>query len=205
MNTINITSLRAAIAAQLKKVRLVHQIGDETKKQCTFSAMQMALTGTLTDDRPQCVSQLIYDFWIPFQDHLPLNILNSREIRNLIPLIAGTGNDPADEERRQQTLRSWLYEVVLPLFQEEADRAGMGDEWKEMIRLQTHQAIIETKSAAIRRGSSLLQEVTGNLLHGWGLHNWACVAYLANQWDKMEAAKLLRCLVRTDGPVSCEI
>jgi hypothetical protein len=58
---------------------------------CSIAAINLALTGELTDDIPDCMSEVIGRWIIPTQDAMPAELRNSPRWKSLLPLAAGTG------------------------------------------------------------------------------------------------------------------
>ena len=71
------------------------------EEACSIAAINLALTGELTDHIPDCMSLVIGKWIIVVQDAVPDELRNSAEWRRLLPLAAGTGRARADEEARQ--------------------------------------------------------------------------------------------------------
>jgi len=97
---------------------------------CSIAAINLALTGKLTDEIPDCMSEVIGRWIIGVQDPMPDEMRNSDEWRSLLPLAAGTGLDR--EAERLELIMDWMWETVLPTFQPVADKHGFGQEWRRM-------------------------------------------------------------------------
>ena len=123
-----------AIAAKVASIEgITVGIGSE-HAACTIAAINLALSGKLTDEIPDCMSLAIGNAAIPLQDAMPAELRNSQRYRNLIPLMAGTGRDPETEKRRSAVILDWMWNIVLPQLQPFADTRGFGDEWRRMCR-----------------------------------------------------------------------
>src|SRR5882724_1651462 len=113
---------------------------------CSVAAINLALTGTLTDKIPNCMSYVIGRWMIRIQDAMPSDIRNSQEWKFLLPLAAGTGRQY--EQERRKIVVAWLWETVIPYFQSYADRIGMGDEWREMTEKRDYDSAIKARDVA---------------------------------------------------------
>ena len=105
---------REKIRARLKGLRLVAgvgSVGDGTA--CTTSAINLALTGELTDsDRSECMCPVVRSWVIRIQDAMPEEIRNSDEWRALIPIIAGSRSTPSVEDSRRDVVLDWMWECL---------------------------------------------------------------------------------------------
>lgn len=102
---------------------------------CSIAAINLALTGTLTDDIPFCMSEVIGKWIISVQDAMPSKMRNSSDWKSLLPLAAGTGRDR--EKERLEIIMQWMWTDVLPTVQPIADRIGFGIEWRAMTDVKT--------------------------------------------------------------------
>lgn len=80
------------IAATLANMTLSSGIGDWASP-CSIAAINIALTNTLTDDIPLCMSLVIGNWIIGVQDEMPWAMRNSATWKGLLPLAAGTGRE----------------------------------------------------------------------------------------------------------------
>ena len=110
------------------------------EKPCSIAAINLALTGRLTDDIPECMSPVIGRWIIGVQDTMPNAMRNSADWKALLPLAAGTGRDAALEQRRAALLLDWIWTIVLPQLQPLADANGFGDPWRAMLTERTEKA-----------------------------------------------------------------
>ena len=83
---------RLRIAETIARMTLPRGIGNE-HNACALAAINLGLTGTLTDHVPPCMSEVIGNWMLKMQDLMPHSLRNSDEWRNLIPLAAGTGRE----------------------------------------------------------------------------------------------------------------
>lgn len=109
-----------------------------TKEEaCSIASVNLALTGKLTDDIPDCMSEAIGSWIIPIQDAMPDEMRNSVEWREALCLAAGTGSDPEKEKARRDLILDWMWGAVLPQLQPLADNRGFGAEWRTMTTERT--------------------------------------------------------------------
>jgi len=113
---------------------------------CSIAAINLAMTGELTDDIPPCMSEVLGKVIIALQDAMPDNMRNSRRYKEWLPHAAGTGRER--EEERLAVLMDWLWDTVLPKLQPMADKLGFGLEWAAMCRKRTAAAADAARAAA---------------------------------------------------------
>lgn len=152
MNTIT-AEQQEAIAAQLKDMILPVGLGSK-ESACSIAAINLALTGELTDDIPDCMSQVIGKWIIQVQDSMPDDFRNSRQWKALLPLAAGTGRERERERERLNIIMDWMWGTVLPTLQPIADRNGFGDAWLAMTTHRTRAAAKEAWTAAVATESA---------------------------------------------------
>jgi hypothetical protein len=136
---------KAAIAAKVESMELAVGVGNEVSA-CSIAAINLALTGKLTDDIPDCMSPVIGQWIIGVQDRMPTELRNSAGWKSLLPLAAGTGR--AHEKERLALIMDWMWGTVLPAMQEVADRGGYGPEWSRMTTERSHDAAWAATRAA---------------------------------------------------------
>jgi len=144
MSTITATQ-QTAIARYLDGRHLGSGIGT-AEEPCSIAAINLALSGRLTDDIPECMSPTIGRWIIAIQDAMPDDLRNSARWRSLLPLAAGTGRD--HEAARAQALLDWMWTVVLPQLQPMADAQGFGAPWTVMCQVRTAKAARAAARAA---------------------------------------------------------
>ena len=127
---------QAKIADYLATHVLPKGLGTEDSA-CSIAAINLALTGRLTDTIPDCMSPVIGRWIIRVQDAMPGDMRNSAQWKNLLPLAAGTGRKPGDEQRRLALILDWMWDVVLPHLQSIADARGFGASWAYMCQQKT--------------------------------------------------------------------
>ena len=113
---------------------------------CSIAAINLAMTGELTDDIPPCMSEVLGKVIIALQDAMPDDMRNSRRYKEWLPHAAGTGRER--EEERLAVLMDWLWDTVLPKLQPMADKLGFGLEWAAMCRKRTVAAAVAARAAA---------------------------------------------------------
>jgi hypothetical protein len=138
----------AAIAAKLEGMTLPRGLGDE-RAACSIAAINLALTGRLTDEIPACMSAVIGKWIIGVQDAMPHDMRNSARWKSLLPLAAGTGRD--HEQERLTLILDWMLGTVLPTVQPIADKHGFGGGWLTMTteRTATAAAAAAAKAAKV--------------------------------------------------------
>lgn len=107
------------------------------QEPCSIGAINIALTGRLSDEIPECMSLVIGKWIREIQDSMPDEIRNSSGWKSLLSLAAGTGRDTALEQRREALLLDWMWVDVLPQLQPIADASGFGAEWCTMLTDRT--------------------------------------------------------------------
>jgi len=136
---------QAAIAAKVNGMKLPRGMGDE-HNACSIAAINLALSGRLTDAVPDCMSAVIGDWIIQVQDAMPHKMRNSKAWKSQLPLTAGTGRD--HEWERLALIKDWLWTVVLPYLQPVADAGKYGKDWRVMYELRTLGAAMQAAKAA---------------------------------------------------------
>ena len=120
-------------------------LGDE-QSACSIAAINLALSGRLTDEIPGCMSEVIGQWIIVIQDAMPGALRNSARWKSLLPLAAGTGREL--EQERLDIILEWLWEIVLPSLQPLADEQGFGAQWQKMTTERTADAANAVAEAA---------------------------------------------------------
>lgn len=136
---------QAAIAAKLEGMILPAGLGDEDNA-CSIAAINLALTGQLTDKIPDCMSPVIGQWIISVQDAMPAELRNSPRWKELLPLAAGTGR--AHEQERLTVIMDWMWVTVLPSLQPLADKNDFGTEWRRMTTERSSEMAMEAAFAA---------------------------------------------------------
>jgi hypothetical protein len=135
--------------AKLKEYLATHTLhsGLGTKEiACSIAAINLAVSGTLTDDIPDCMSDVLGTAAIVLQDAMPEEMRNSERYKALLPEMAGTGRE--HEQERLAILMNWMWSVVLPQLQPIADKHGFGSKWQTMCNLKTAAAARAAARAA---------------------------------------------------------
>jgi hypothetical protein len=137
-------------------------VGLGTKERaCSVAAINLALTGKLTDTIPECMSPVVGRWIIRVQDAMPAEIRDSVEWRTLLPLAAGTGRE--FENERRAVIMEWMWGVVLPSVQPVADAGGFGVVWAEMCEKRTTDAT--QLAAAAAANASAATNASANAAH----------------------------------------
>ena len=113
---------------------------------CSIAAINLAISGELTDTIPECMSKVIGKWIINIQDAIPTELRNSTEWKFLLPQAAGTGREK--EQERKEIIMNWMWTIVLPIIQPIADKKGFGTKWKQMCELKTIAAAAAAAAAA---------------------------------------------------------
>jgi hypothetical protein len=113
---------------------------------CSIAAINLAISGRLTDRIPDCMSDVLGKATIRLQDAMPEEMRNSERYKALLPDMAGTGRE--HEQERLAIIMDWMWSVVLPQLQHIADKHGFGDAWQTMCNLKTSDAAYAAYAAA---------------------------------------------------------
>jgi len=135
--------------AKLEKYLATHTLPSglgSKKSACSIAAINLAMSGTFTDDIPDCMSVVLGRATIRLQDAMPCEMRNSLRYKALLPNMAGTGRE--HEQERLDILLDWMWSVVLPQLQPIADKHGFGTKWKAMCKLKTASAAAHAARAA---------------------------------------------------------
>jgi len=137
MTTLYTPEVRAKLEDYLSTHDLPSWLGDE-ESACSIAAINLALSGELTDDIPACMSEVLGKATIALQDSIPADMRNSDRYKAWLPTAAGTGRD--HEQERLDVLMDWMWRTVLPQLQGRADDKGFGKEWRRMCEERTEGA-----------------------------------------------------------------
>ena len=116
---------------------------------CTIAALNLSLSGELTDKIPDCCSEVIGKWAILIQDAMPAAMRNSERYKMLVPYLAGTSREPKKEAARLKTILDWMWNTVLPSLQTIADKNNFGRAWQNMLTLKTADASDDASNAAV--------------------------------------------------------
>ena len=139
------TDHRLQLEAYLESHTLPKGVGN-TESACTVAAINLAMSGRLTDAIPECMSEVLGRAAIGLQDAMPDKMRNGQRYKRLIPDMPGTGRAQEQEQERLEILMDWMWGVVLPQLQPIADKSGFGDKW----RLMCHDRTAAAARAAAR-------------------------------------------------------
>lgn len=146
MTTTYTPEARAKLEDYLSTHDLPSGLGDE-ESACSVAAINLALTGDLTDDIPVCMSEVLGGATIALQDSMPYEMRNSDRYKAWLPTAAGTGRN--HEQERLAVLMDWMWGTVLPQLQGLADeREEFGSEWRRMCEQRTKSAAEAAAAAA---------------------------------------------------------
>ena len=134
-----------SIADLLVGMKLPVGTGDE-RSACSIAAINLALSGRLTDDIPDCMSDVVGRWIIHAQDVMPEQMRNSQRWKELLPRAAGTGK--LHERKRFAIILDWMWDTVLPTLQLMADNGGFGAEWLKMTTERTAESSRAAAEAA---------------------------------------------------------
>jgi hypothetical protein len=168
-----------AIADILVGMTLPSGLGDE-HSACSLAAINLALSGRLTDDVPDCMSDVIGKWIIGVQDAMPSEMRNSARWKELLPRAAGTGK--AYEKERLEIILDWMWGAVVAACQPTADSGGFGAAWLRMTTEKTHEAAAGAADAAEAARAA------------WAAEDAAAEAADA-AWDRFDPCGLLQTLV----------
>lgn len=138
---------RIALEAYLATHELPKGLGSR-ESACSIAAINLAITGELTDNIPDCMSLTLGRVIICLQDAMPSEMRNSVRYKSLLPLAAGTGRK--FEKQRSAVVLDWMWTAVLPQLQDAADKSGFGEPWRLMCKEKTKAAAVAANVAAAR-------------------------------------------------------
>jgi hypothetical protein len=138
MTTLTPEQHQSIVGLLSKTPELSRGLGNK-EKMCSVAAINLALTGELTDSVPECMSEVIGRWVRGVQDNMPVHIRNSFKWRDLLPLAAGTGRDLECE--RADILLRWMWGCVMAAAQDAADERQLGTQWKSMLESRTVETI----------------------------------------------------------------
>jgi hypothetical protein len=143
---------RTKLEAYLATHSLPSGLGDE-ESACTLAAINLAITGKLTDAIPSCMSLVLGNATIRLQDVMPDQMRNSKRYKRLIPDMPGTGREC--EAERLAVLMDWMWTIVLPQLQPIADKHGFGSAWRNMCEVKTSDAAEAARAAVYAAGAAV--------------------------------------------------
>lgn len=121
---------------------------------CTLAAVNLALTGVLTDNIPSCMSLRIGRFLVRVQDACPADLGRDHpRWRAAMVSCVGSGRDAAREAVRARLMVEWVWRKVLPVRQAQADASGFGPAWAAMCTATGGRAAARSACAAARAHS----------------------------------------------------
>lgn len=183
------------LEAYLATHTLCEGLGTE-ESACSIAAINLAISGQLTDDIPDCMSVAIGKWIIVIQDAMPDDMRNSDRWKSLLPLAAGTGQD--HEKERLEIILDWMWGVLARL-QPLADAKGFGDAWRTMLTERTSAAANAAADAA--REAACAAEWAADATAYAAACDTACAAADAEAighaefWDAIDPGGLLERLI----------
>jgi hypothetical protein len=208
MSTIT-TKQQASIASKLATMQLPSGLGNK-QSACSIATINLALSGRLTDEIPDCMSEVIGRWIIVVQDAMPDDVRNSARWKSLLPLAAGTGRDR--EQERLDIILDWMWGTVLPSLQPIADQQGFGKQWQKMTTERTaasanavaEVAGVAAATVAAWAAATVAARVAGAAARGaatWAAGKAAEVVVAAREaeaWANFDQCGLLERLIKID-------
>jgi len=139
--------IRSKLEHYLSTHTLPKGMGNE-ESACSIAAINLAISGKMTDEIPDCMSEVIGCATITLQDAMPDDMRNSARYKAWLPTAVGTGRDREQEQERLAILMDWMWRTVLPQLQPLADEEGFGKEWRTMCSERTQEAAYAAVDAA---------------------------------------------------------
>ena len=145
----NIRPLGAKSPQMVSRSPWVHYPGRHRRQYaaCSVAAINIAISGELTEDVPDCMSLIIGNWIIPIQDGITSEMRNSERWKKALVRVAGTGRN--HERERLDMLFDWLWETVLPSIQPLADKHGFGEQWQCMCTTHLIKASCAASDASV--------------------------------------------------------
>lgn len=175
---------------------------------CTFSEINLVLTGELTDAPHPCICPVIREWVINTQDEMPARMRNSQEWREAAIGIAGTRASSEVEIKRTALLREWskaalLEDWFLLSLPNDLCRQLVRDEHYdeargEIIRADRTYRYLHATVALNRMSSERYTEVT------LGIYRRSALSFYKNSdnaelfWERRNPAKMLQDLINCE-------
>mgnify|MGYP000403131696 CR=1 FL=1 len=202
--------VRAKLERYLATYELPEGLGDEYGA-CSIAAINLALSGELTDDIPACMSAVLGAATINLQDAMPHEMRNSKRYKDWLPTAAGTGRD--HEEERLSILMDWTWGTVLPRLQGEADEHGVGTVWRRMCEERSYNAAVDAYEAAQDAGAGFLADCANyiscaaldedtfySVAAGYAAHTTACAVDADHAfWEAVDPIGVLERMTNLKG------
>jgi hypothetical protein len=136
-NMLTADQLAAVRRRLLKQGHIPTGLGTDDEA-CTIAAINLALTGELTDDDPsECMCPVIRRWTITVQDRMPADIRDSREWREAAVQIAGSRSTSEVERLRVEEIIAWMWDALADEAVLAAIPAGARKAWDEMLTKRT--------------------------------------------------------------------
>lgn len=183
---------QAAIATYLEGRHIAAGLGTK-EEPCSIAAINLALSGQLTDEIPGCMSVVIGGWIIGVQDAMPDKMRNGKAWRRLLPLAAGTGRQ--HEAKRLDIILDWVWETVFPTLHPQADFSAQHRQSKAAAEIWS----AEVAETAARWGAEAAEAAAT-----WAAKNagtWAANVGKNNAatWELFDPPALLEKLITLDG------
>lgn len=187
------TDHRLKLESYLATHTLPKGLGDK-ESACTLAAINLAMSGKLTDDIPACMSEVLGRAAIILQDAMPDEMRNSLRYKSLIPDMPGTGR--AQEQERLAILMDWMWSVVLPQIQPIAD-GNFGAKWRQMCLEKTAAAARAAYAALCVLGRSAARAAAARAAYAADADAYAAAAS-ASAYAAKAADAAARAAARAD-------
>ena len=182
------TDHRIKLETYLANHVLSYGLGRE-ESACTLAAINLAMSGELTEKIPVCMSRVLGSAAVGLQDAMPDEMRNSLRYKSLIPDMPGTGR--AQEQERLSVLLDWLWSVVLPQLQSIAEKGGFGDEWRTMCQDRTADAAHGAANARAADAATIATTVVNSAA--------AVAAYADSFWSAIDPIGVLERMTYLTG------
>lgn len=133
------TTARTKLLKYLETRQLASGLGTE-ESACSVAAINLAISGELTDEIPGCMSIVVGQWIIKIQDAIPSEMRNSDRYKAALIKAAGSGRNR--EKERFELIMNWMWIEVLPCLQDLANKEGYGREWRVMCQKKTAAAAL---------------------------------------------------------------
>jgi hypothetical protein len=141
------------IATYLAQVNLTHGVGIDAHNACSIAALNLALSGNLTDkDTTQCMCPVIRSWVIRVQDRMPLDMMSQDDEhgarwREALPFVAGS-RDPSKEKARLAIIMAWMWQALGGDTVPEGVPESAKSAWAVMLKERTPDAAYAAYAAA---------------------------------------------------------
>lgn len=123
----------------LKTHKLCMSLHDHDDNVCSMAAINIALTGRIADEIPECMSRVLGRWIIVTQDLYGDDMRNSQLWKELLPIAVTKGREL--EAAQLVKLISLTFNEARVVARRPERMEGIEDEWADMIRLKTESAV----------------------------------------------------------------